>query len=138
VRRSGSDRGVPQPIEGVSTDPEGIIRFSGQLGTLDSACELESCFSAWHAANVSLRRSCVIVDVSSLTWASESAVRSFVRWAMWIEGEPASIRYRLVFRIDATVAWQAAAFTALASLAPETVRVIGVSSTRCLSRSRRR
>jgi hypothetical protein len=107
----------------VVMERRGSIRFEGELSAADAAAELEPFLSSLHARLSKFGRRRLVVDVSALSWASESAVRCFVRWAMWIEGEPASRRYELVIRADAGSAWQIAAFRTLSSIAPATVRL---------------
>ncbi len=65
----------------------------------------------------------IAVDVRALEWASESVVRVFVAWAMWIEHGAGQHNYILSFIIDPSSAWQRATFRTLQSVAPAVVEL---------------
>lgn len=129
MRKSGSVRGETRLIDKaiVALNTCWVVRFEGELGPDDGGLDLEPFLSRLHARMLHAEQRRLVVDLSALTWASESAIRTFVRWAMWIEGEPASRRYTLVLRLDSRSPWQIAAFRTLASVAPDAVKIAEIS-----------
>ena len=129
MRKSGFARGETKLIDKaiVALNTCWVVRFEGELGPDDGSLDLEPFLSSLHARMLNAEQRRLAVDVSALTWASESAIRAFVRWAMWIEGEPESRRYILVFRLASNSTWQIAAFRTLASVAPNAVKIKEIS-----------
>lgn len=125
MKKAGIDRGKIRRIDEawVGVERGMVLRVGGRLGSAGATAELERCLNRVHRAAIRYKKQSVVADVTRLAWASESAVRLFVTWAMWIAAEPATKRYVLTFQIDALSVWQRATFAALHSIVPDIAEV---------------
>ena len=77
-----------------------------------------------HARILTKKLSSFTVDVRGLDFVNSSAIRVFVNWISRAEVG----RYKLIFKTDRTITWHRLSFSALQSLAPQTVEIVDVSA----------
>jgi hypothetical protein len=96
------------------------LRCRGRLADDAARMTLGRHFVELHAHVVERRLSSFTVDVRELIFIDSSAIRLFVTWASRAEAS----RYKLVFRTNPAVTWHRLSFSALRSLAPNSVEVV--------------
>jgi hypothetical protein len=96
------------------------LRCRGRLADDASRQTLGRHFVELHAHVLEFRLPTFTVDVRELIFIDSSAIRLFVTWASRAE----SSHYKLIFRTDPAVTWHRLSFSALRSLAPNSVEVV--------------
>jgi hypothetical protein len=89
-----------------------LVTMKGTI-TVQDGGGLSAFFRALHARARDSRVSEVVLDVTGLRFVNSSAIRLFVDWAMWVQGDAA---YKLRCRIDRRTTWQKTSFSALTSM----------------------
>jgi len=114
---------VPK-VEGVDIEllSPHILKLKGTITKKEPGKELTGFFRSIHEDVLARRLAEFCVDVSELTFVNSSSIRLFIDWAVWIKGETKH-PYLLRFQTSQKVTWQQTAFSALASLMSNVVRV---------------
>lgn len=94
-------------------------------GTLDSACLpiVSQFLEDLHGAVIGSRGHDMTVDCRDLYFMNSSTVKCFVLWLVRVRNLSAEQRYRVVFRTNQRLAWQARTLGAICRAAPEIVSV---------------
>jgi hypothetical protein len=103
--------------------PDGTVRLEGRILSQNENGEFERCLHRFHEQVIKREARRVIVDLAELDWISESAVTALVSWVLRIQREPPDKRYRVMFRINASVPWQRGTFGALVTVARGVVEI---------------
>jgi hypothetical protein len=95
------------------------LRCRGRLADDAARMTLGRQLVELHGHVVERRLPAFAVDVRELTFVDSSAIRLFVTWASCAEAS----RYKLIFRTNSAVTWHRLSFSALRSVAPNSVVV---------------
>jgi len=104
----------PPMVSGLEVSLAGpnLVTMKGTI-TVQDGSGLSSFLRAVHARARDNKLSEVVLDVTGLRFVNSSAIRLFVDWAMWVQGDAA---YKLRCRIDRRTTWQKTSFSALTSM----------------------
>lgn len=89
-----------------------LVTMKGTI-TVQDGGGLSAFFRSLHQRARENKLSEVVLDVTGLRFVNSSAIRLFVDWAMWVQGDAA---YKLRCRIDRRTTWQKTSFSALTSM----------------------
>src|SRR5438046_1541437 len=102
-------------------DPSRLV-LSGTITSPDLQHEVGPFLRAIHEAALAHGLREVSVDVKALTFVNAAAIRLLIDWATRVMAS-AGGAYRLQFRVNPDIAWQAVSFRALGAVARGAVQV---------------